>query len=541
MKVELISKYEFCKNFSIISIFFTFNNLIQKSYNTYDYLKVCSTLANKVLKYFGLNEWIEMNNHKASEELIKTYLNDEKEEHVLLKIFNRILSSPKDENENLIIREKDKLSKRIRDEIQNKSEFDPTKDIVNQVSKNERFIRPLLDIVSENIVPRKEIKVIEINLSNAIMAIEVDNYLASPAIYPITVGYTIVNNSIQNLNEDLKNKDYELLEWNPNEISFPHNIQAADLFVYRDTSNFWDLKLDNFLQEIYRKVKDKGFFLTVFRYKFTAPEIVLNRLLEQKIVKDYNLTKRIDEFRNKAQKIGFNVVCYKSDLIGSIAILFRKVQPMKDLKPKKQNIIEITADYEKWFEILKEKFHEMKENDSKDEKIWLIANDSLINGILGFVLCLRLEVGGERIRCLFDYNRKLKLPLNFSEYPLSEILINDLAVNVIRDGKLGTYRHLNLTKSDDQFEGNDYYLNIGQRGDLTTLQWYDLKNMVSVKYINDEKLGKVNQIKCKVYFSGLNFKDVLIASGNYVSFEISRTNCILSKFMWNNKMFFNYS
>jgi fatty acid synthase len=462
---------------------------------------------------------IEINIHnKVREELIQKYLKDEKEEHVLLKIFNRILSSPKDENENLLIKEKDNHLKRIRDYILNKSEFDSTKDIVNQVSKNERFIRPLLDIVSENIIPRKEIKVLEINLSNAIMAIDVYNYLASAAIYPIVVGYTIVSNSIQNLNEDLKNKDYELLEWNPNEIPFPDNIQSADLLVYRDIRNLWDLKLDDFLQEIYGKVKDKGFLLTVFRYKFTAPEVVLNRLLEQKIVKDYSLTKRIDEFRDKAKKIGFNVVCYKSDLIGSIAILFRKVQPIKEINPKKQYLVQISGDYEKWFAILKEKIIEMKENDRKDDKLWLIANDSSINGILGFVLCLVQEIGGERIKCVFDYDRKLKLPLNFSEYPLSEILINDLTVNVIRDGKIGTYRHLNLTKNDEQFEANDYYLNIGQRGDLSSLQWYDLKNLVSMGKINDEKLGIVNQIRCKVYFSGLSFRDVMLSSGNYFLF-----------------------
>ncbi len=57
-----------------------------------------------------------------------------------------------------------------------------SRDIVNQVSKNERFIRPLLDIVSENNVPKKEIKVMEINLSNDIMALEADHYLATNQI-----------------------------------------------------------------------------------------------------------------------------------------------------------------------------------------------------------------------------------------------------------------------------------------------------------------------------------------------------------------------
>jgi fatty acid synthase len=178
--------------------------------------------------------------------------------------------------------------------------------------------------------------------------------------------------------------------------------------------------------------------------------------------------------------------------------------------------MEIVADYEKWFEIFKEKFFKFNENDNKDENFWLIANDSSINGIIGFMLCLRQEPGGERIRCIFDYDKNLKLPINFSEKPFSDIITNDLAINVLRDGKLGTYRHISLTKNDELSESYDYYLNIGQRGDLSSLQWFDSKNVFPMKISNDENSGLVDQIRCNVYYSGLNFHDVLLASGHYI-------------------------
>jgi len=449
-------------------------------------------------------------------------LKDEKEKHVLLKIFNKILSSSVDKNQNFLLEHKNKFLKRVMDEIVNNPEFDSSKDIVNQVSKNERLIRPLLDIVSENNVPKKEIKVLEINSSNAINAIDVDNYLASAAIYPIVVDYTLVNNSIENLSEDLKNKSFKLIQWNSNESTFPQDIQSVDLLVYRDSYDLWNLKLDIFLQRVYQIVKDNGFLVTIFRYTFTSPELVLNELCGQKNINDSDLTKRINEFRIEAQKTGLNIICNKSDSIGSIAILFRKVQPIKDLKPKEENMIEISADYEKWFEILKEKLSKVKENDEKNEKLWLIANDSSINGIIGLTLCLRQEPGGDRIRCIFDYDTNLKLAINFSEDVFSKILTNDLAVNVIRDRKLGSYRHLSLTKSDQMIETTDYYLNIEQRGDLSSLQWYDSKNVFAIRPTNDQNSLIANQIRCKVYCSGLNFRDVMMASGNYIRFMSCR-------------------
>ena len=403
--------------------------------------------------------------------------------------------------------------------MKNNPEFDLSKDIINQVSKNERLIRPLLDIVSESNVPKKDIKVIEINVSNAIMATEADNHLSCAAIYPISVDYTLVNNSIENLHEDYKNKSFKLNEWDHKKSSFPSDIKPVDLLILRDTQELWDLNLENLLQEIYDTIVSKGYLLSVFRYKLTEPEIALNRIYGKNLLNDQILEKRINDFINIALNKGFNMICRKSDSIGSIAILFRKIISNNLINPKELQIIPIDSNYEKWFDILKNKIIENKENDKKDENLWLIANDSSINGIIGLVNCLRLEPGGERIRCILDYDKQFENNINFSEKPFSDILINDLPINVIKDGKLGTYRHLSLPKNYDQIETHDYFLNCGPTGDLSGLQWFDSKNIpLNKRYINYDN-NEYNQIRCNVYSAGVNFRDVMIASGISIIFN----------------------
>ncbi|CAG2102821.1 unnamed protein product, partial [Medioppia subpectinata] len=92
-----------------------------------------------------------------------------------------------------------------------------------KVSKNEHLIRSLLDIVSENNVPKKEIRVLEINLTNGLMAREVDNHLASAAIYPIDVNYTIALKSIDGIHDDYRNKSFKLMQWSPKQNSSLYN------------------------------------------------------------------------------------------------------------------------------------------------------------------------------------------------------------------------------------------------------------------------------------------------------------------------------
>ena len=433
------------------------------------------------------------------------YLNDIKEEHILLKLLTELSKRCVEENQNIDTNE-------ILNNLFSKPEFDLSLDVINQVSSNERLFRSLLDIVSENYVPKKEIKVLELNQTKALMAEEVDNYLSTYHIYPIDVNYTIAVQSLDSIPEEYKQKAFKTIEWKASNSSvFPSNAPTADLIVYKDSYDLWQIDVEKHLKGTYDSLSDKGFLLTLFRYQLTEPEMALNQMNGKRNLKNSDLKQRIADYVITAEELGLSVIAHKYDSIGSMSLLFRKVMVKLNI-PKKENIIYFKSDSYEWFESIKQKLNQMKETEKKDS-IWLFANDWSNNGIIGLINCLRLEPGGETIRCLFDCDKLIENTINFNEKPFSNILCNDLAINVIKDGKLGTYRHLTLPKDYDKIETNEYFLNTGATRDLSGLQWFDMKNLVPLEtsFLSEEK-----QIKCVVYSSGLNFRDVVLASGLYI-------------------------
>ena len=163
------------------------------------------------------------------EEVIDKNDKDEDNSRILLKILNKLLDDLKQKG----------TMKQVKDEFEKYlDQFDLSADIINLVHKNERFLRPLLDIVSENNVPKKEIKVLELNTSEAIMAEEVDKYLSSYAIYPIDVDYTLAVKAVDKVSDEFKNKSFKVIDWNPKTQSFPDNTLSLDLIVLRDSHQF---------------------------------------------------------------------------------------------------------------------------------------------------------------------------------------------------------------------------------------------------------------------------------------------------------------
>ena len=466
-----------------------------------EFLKVCTKIAIRIKQSFEENN--ELIDNLNAKEL------DNKENHILLKLLNHLFEE---------LNGKQNIGNigKIISESLKRPEFDLSFDVINQISNNEYLIRSLLDIVSENNVPKKEIKVLEINLTNGLMAKEVDNYLASFHIYPIEVDYTIALKSIDNISEDLKNKTFKFCEWNKNENTYPSENIGMDLIIIKDSPELWELNLDSYIEEINDSLIEKGFLLSVFRYKYTEPELTLNSMNGKKQMNNSELEQRIDNFVKTAEKSGLKVIGHKIDSISHKSVLFRKVG--NPFIPSDKNVIEIQTQYNEWFEKLRQKLNELKESEEKSN-IWLIANDSSINGIIGLINCLRLEPGGEAIRCLYDCDNSIKHPIDFTRKPFFDILCNDLAINVLKNGKLGTYRHLTLPEDYDKTESNEYFLNISQIRDLSGLKWFDLNHLKAPqKYYTLIGNNEVKQIKSNVYTSGLNFRDIMLATG-------IKTNC----------------
>ena len=436
---------------------------------------------------------------------MEAYRHYDKETHVMFNILYELYKSATDQNQNIT---PDKIKTYI-NEIQQKSN-DLQKDIINDMTLNEKLIRSLTDIVSENNVPKKELNVTEINLSSNLLAKEVEQNMSFFQIYPTHVNYNLFVKSKEDVSEIFIERAQI---W---DIKDELQLKSSDLIILRDTQELWELSLEDLLKNIKNSINGNGFLLTVARFQSTEPELALNSVLNgKKNINNSDLEKRIQHIIKMGQKCGLNLICSKSDSIATMALLFRKIED-KNKIPENNQIIEITAERnENWFEFIKEKMIDAKETDNKTDNVWLIARDSDINGIIGLINCLRLEPGGENMRCIYDYDHSIKLPIDWNSKPFSDILRNDLVINVIRDAKLGTYRHLRLPKDYDKTLSNEYFLNLGQNKDLSSIQWFDSRNIVADKNYHNFDGNKVNQIPVVIYSAPLNFRDVMLATGNF--------------------------
>uniref|UniRef100_A0A672M0L0 Fatty acid synthase n=1 Tax=Sinocyclocheilus grahami TaxID=75366 RepID=A0A672M0L0_SINGR len=206
------------------------------------------------------------------------------------------------------------------------------------------------------------------------------------------------------------------------------------------------------------------------------------------------------EWEELLQKASLNVVMLRKSYYGSALFLCHR----RPQSPQDQPILIFVdpADY-KWVETLKSSLAE-----SSDIPVWLIATKGH-NGVVGMVNCLRQEPGGNRIRCAFVSNlsKGAEVPsLVPTQKEMKALLKKDLVMNVYRDGQWGVFRHQLLTQDLSEELTEQAYVNVLTRGDLSSLRWIasPLRHFVP---------SNPNVQLCRVYYSSLNFRDIMLATG----------------------------
>ena len=482
------------------------------------YLDICSAICKQIHEKYKLkNNIINNLRIKIRQKLVDEMTMNISKDHTLLNILSSVLNDQLDFNNNI------ELANDLKEKI-GKLEFDVSKDIINLVGRNERLIRPLLDTINENINPMKELKVIELNTTNGIIGVDILQNLMETFIIPVAIEYTIAHKQAEN--ESIKGfdkiQDFNIVKWNSD---FPElNKNDFNLIIHHDSHELWNINLENYIKSTSKIINENGFLLGIFRSKITTPEIILNDLLYENIPTENQLLNRIEEFEKTAFENGYKIISKKTDSILFTAILFRKIN--QNLKSNEQTVIEVkTGQFNQWIDQLKQLIEEHKYKD-KFSNIWLHAHDSNINGVIGLVQCLRQESGGDKLRCIFDLDNKLPKNINFNLNPFKKILENDLVMNVFKDNKFGSFKHLNLPKNFDQIETTKSFASIMQKGNLSSLQWFDGRNLKNL--FLSVAVKEIQQNHVDIYYSSLNFKDVMLASGKIVGgYEESLLDCVL--------------
>ncbi|XP_011872608.1 PREDICTED: fatty acid synthase-like [Vollenhovia emeryi] len=179
---------------------------------------------------------------------------------------------------------------------------------------------------------------------------------------------------------------------------------------------------------------------------------------------------------------------------------------LKKRQKKREPIItQITEKNLSWLESLKAA---LKESDSKDQEVLLLSQGEETLGLVGLMTCIRRELGGANARYVFIQDKNApKFGLSVPFY--LEQLDKGLMANVLKGGQWGSYRHLLLDQQSNvsRVYTEHAYVNTLTNGDLSSLTWFKSP----LCYYRPENFP--NTILCNVYYTSLNFKDIMLASG----------------------------
>uniref|UniRef100_A0A8C2AID1 Fatty acid synthase n=1 Tax=Cyprinus carpio TaxID=7962 RepID=A0A8C2AID1_CYPCA len=345
-------------------------------------------------------------------------------------------------------------------------------------------LRHCLDTALENSTPGK-LKVVE--------ALAADGRVFSRAVGLLNIqpmmrlDYTASDVSIDQLSahqSSLEEQGISTAQWDPLQGTATGGLDGADLVVCNCASGH-TANPALLIENLTSAVREGGFVLlhTLLRGDTLGETVAF---LTSQNNQEGLLTQT--EWEELFQKASLNVVMLRKSFYGSALFLCHKHQQSS---PDQPILIFVDPTDYKWVETLKSTLAE-----SSDIPVWLIATKGH-NGVVGMVNCLRQEPGGNRIECFVDADVPSLVP---TQKEMKALLKKDLVMNVYRDGQWGVFRH--------QFEEltEQAYVNVLTRGDLSSLRWIasPLRHFIP---------SNPNVQLCRVYFSSLNFRDIMLATG----------------------------
>ncbi|XP_024117302.1 fatty acid synthase [Oryzias melastigma] len=204
------------------------------------------------------------------------------------------------------------------------------------------------------------------------------------------------------------------------------------------------------------------------------------------------------EWQSVLQEASLVVVAVRRSFYGSALFLCRRKSPR--LQPV---LVPVDSPDCQWVETLKNLLAEESE-----QPVYLTASQACC-GVVGMVNCLRQEPGGTRIRCIFVSNldgSSAKPTIQQNHTAEQGLFQGDLVMNVFRDGHWGSFRHQILPHEMKEELTDAAYVNVLTRGDLSSLRWI-------TSPLQHFRGGSLGMELCQVYFSSLNFRDIMLATG----------------------------
>ncbi|XP_053209039.1 fatty acid synthase-like isoform X2 [Panonychus citri] len=283
-----------------------------------------------------------------------------------------------------------------------------------------------------------------------------------------------------------------------------------DLLVYNDSSlslcQSASDSINNSFDTALTVIEPGNFVLINYREKVLPFETKLAEMLNIQL-ENINRTNLISK---KMESFDFLQIstCRHAET-GLVSVLYKKRPRLFSTPPR---VIRVLSSTYEWVDDVQEAL------DNKEvDRLWLIANDSNRNGIIGLVKCLRFEPFGDKIRYIFWPGQEIADDLN----GLESILMKDCFSNINKDGVWGIY-HLDEISIDEGIttQSTNCYVDVGKKGDLTSLSWFkSLDDDGSLQCVEEEfNPDQSESPECLhenvvTHFAALNFRDILLATG----------------------------
>lgn len=187
---------------------------------------------------------------------------------------------------------------------------------------------------------------------------------------------------------------------------------------------------------------------------------------------------------------------------GEALVLLQRIQPTAN---KVVNIINSNDATFEWLQPLKVSM--------KSDATTVVVENNSASGLLGLINCIRRESNYSNLVRGVLIVDEIAPPFDLGDPAYAEQLGLDLALNVFKNGRWGTYRHIALRKNIEVgCQTNRYIMNVKCIGDLSSLKWMT---------------DRLNTSKCEhlvnIQYSAINFRDVMFATGR-LTIEMHSTN-----------------
>ncbi|NWW67096.1 FAS synthase, partial [Ifrita kowaldi] len=357
-------------------------------------------------------------------------------------------------------------------------------------------LKTCLDVALENMISHR-MKIVEANAGSGQLFSRVKSILNTQPL--LQVDYIATDCVLENLSAietELQDAGVVSSQWDPSSLP-SGNLNNADLVVYNCSTSVL-VNTTEILSNLTAAVKEGGFVLLHTLLKGETLGEIVGFLTSPDLQQKHSFLNQA-QWEDLFSKASLNLVAMKKSFFGSVIFLCRRQAPVKT--PIFLPVDEMNY---KWVESLKEVLA-----DPSEQPVWLTATSCANSGILGMVNCLRLEAEGHRIRCVFISNLNPSSavpPTSLSSLEMQKIVQKDLVMNVYRDGKWGSFRHLPLQQAQPQELTEYAYVNVLTRGDLSSLRWI-------VSPLRHFHTTNPNILLCKVYYASLNFRDIMLATG----------------------------